>query len=1010
MRRDQLGEFDLGKSSSRITAFAVILSSVLAFSAARAEAPAGGAQTLYTVPHVSAQLLVRRAPGTPTTVIENLLSALGGTVVLTSATSGIDVVTINNDGDLEAAIALLDADPGIEYAEPNYLTKLWATPNDLQFSQQWSKENTGVNAPNGLGNPGADLNLVAAWDTQSTATGVTIAVIDDSMETAHVDLAANVLPTGRCFASPSSARPCTNGPNDPNPADGNDFHGTLVAGTAAAHGNNGIGVAGTAWETSLLPLKVDLSYFAIVEAIDEAIAQNATIINMSFGGPVESQSLSRAIDRAEAAGILMIASAGNADANNGFASHYPSDSTQDNVLSIASSDSRDRISGFSQWGMNTVHLAAPGDLVRTTANGNGFATVSGTSFSAPHTAGVAALVFANAGTSDYRQVKAQLLNGTVNGRNALGPVTPGQDKEAVPGRVMTGRLDANAALTAATGGVLLVTGIAVNDTATGNANGKLDPGESAQLLVTLRNVWNDETGVTATLSTVDSSELFINDITPVVVGDIARDAERTATFSVTLSNSVTGNRQLFLRLDLASAASGTIPSRYFYHEVGTLRNGQTISQAAQRYDWDEFQAFNVDVPAGASDLDIATSGLGDVDLLVRFNVSPEYLITLNAPAGSGFYYVDSETRVSATAGANESVSIPSPLPGTYHVVVVNYDQQPKTYDISASYSLPTAGEISFSSATYSASEGDGTATITVTRSGAVGGATVDYATDDLTAATGADYVATTGTLSWGFGENGSKTFTVPLVDDDDSEPDETLRLTLSNVDGAALGANPTAILTIADNESEAGSIAFAQPNYAVTESTGRITVTVSRSGGSQGQATVDYATQAGQATAGSDFDAASGTLTWADGESGARTIEVMIVNDATQESQESFSLALSNTQGAAMGSPSSTTIDISDDDATVAGNSSGGGGSADRWILLMLATFLLVRAGRDGSNGPSRRACRRKSLPAGIPPLPPPPSRQLPQLRLSPAWTGNRPWRVRTARPARAVSGRPSPR
>lgn len=119
MRRDQLGEFDLGKSSSRITAFAVILSSVLAFSAAKAEAPAGGAQTLYTVPHVSAQLLVRRAPGTPTTVIENLLSALGGTVVLTSATSGIDVVTINNDGDLEAAIALLDADPGIEYAEPN---------------------------------------------------------------------------------------------------------------------------------------------------------------------------------------------------------------------------------------------------------------------------------------------------------------------------------------------------------------------------------------------------------------------------------------------------------------------------------------------------------------------------------------------------------------------------------------------------------------------------------------------------------------------------------------------------------------------------------------------------------------------------------------------------------------------------------------------------------------------------------------------------------------------------
>lgn len=918
----------------------LVLSAVFTINV-RAEAPNGEPQTLYSVPHVSTQILVKRAAGTSTTVIENLLSGLGGSVLVTSATSSIDVVAINNDADLENAILILEADPGIEFAEPNYTTNLWATPNDLEFPTQWSKENTGVNAPGGLGHAGADLNLVTAWDTQSAAPGVVITIIDDSMETAHIDLVANVMGTGRCFASPNSARPCTNGPNDPNPADGNDFHGTLVGGTAAARGNNGIGVAGAAWETNLLPLKVDLSYFAIIEAIDEAISQNADIINMSFGGPVGSEALSQAIDRAEAAGILMIASAGNADANNSIASHYPSDATQNNVLSVASSDSRDRISGFSQWGADSVHLAAPGDLIRTTANGNGFATVSGTSFSAPHVAGVAALVYANANTTDYRQAKAYLLNGTVEGRDALTPVTPGQDKEAIPGRVATGRLDANAALTAPPGGVLLISNLTVDDTATGNGNGKLDPGESAQLQVTLRNVWSNETGVTASLSTTDTADIIVNDVTPVVIGDIAKDAEATANFSVTLSNTVSGNSQLFMRLDLASTTNATLPSRYFYQEVGTLRNGQTVSQNMQRYDWDEFQAFNIDVPAGATDLNVATTGPGDIDLLLRFAQSPEYLITLNVAPGSGFYYVDAESEISSTDDSNESISIANPLPGTYHAVVVNYDQQPKTYEVTASYTLPTAGEIAFSSSTYNVAEGDVSATITVRRTGGVGGATVDYATTDSSAEAGSDYTSATGTLSWGLGENGDKTFTVPIIDDQDVEPDETVQLTLANVNGASLGQNASATLSISDNESLAGTLAFSQSSVTVSETASQVTVAVVRSGGSLGPASIDYATQPGQATAGSDFTATSGTLSWADGESSAKTIDISILNDSTQESRESFTVVLTNATGAATTSPTAISIDITDDDVTTASNASGGGGAPHIGLILVLIAIWL---------------------------------------------------------------------
>ncbi len=921
-------------SAFRVAIVSAIITLVI--TAVPAAAGTGSPQSLFTVPHVQGQILVKRAPGIPTSVIETLLAGLGGTILDFSAAAELDVVGITDDNELENAITILRADPRIEFAEPNYTTNLWATPNDINFTQQWSKNNTGLNAPSGLGHSGADMNLVAAWDTQATAPGVLVAIIDDSLETTHVDLVGNISASGRCFASPSSARPCVNGPNDPNPVDSGDFHGTLVAGSAAARGNNGIGIAGAAWETTLLPLKVDLSYYAIVNAIDEAIAQGADIINMSFGGPAQSQSLSEAIQRAESAGILILASAGNADASNDIATHYPSNEPLNNVLSVAASDSRDRIAGFSQWGGSGVHIAAPGDLILTTANGNSYATVSGTSFSAPHLSGVAALVQANTGAGDYEQVRAHLLHGTVEGRDALGPVIPGQDEEAIPGRTATGRLDADLALAGPTGGVVIIDTIEIVDNATGNGNGRLDPGESAQIRITLENVWTDESAVSGALSSTDSGTIVVNDVAPVLFGDVSRNGQASASFNVTLSNAVNGNEQLFMQLDLASTTSGSLPTRYFYLEVGTLRNGQTVTQSIQRYNWDEFQAFNVDVPAGASSLDIATTGSGDVDLIVRYGQSPDYLITLNAAPGAGFYYVDSESQLSSGADANESISYTNPLPGTYHVVVVNFDQQPKAYDITANYVLPTAGEIEFSQATYTALEDAGNATITVTRTGGIGGATVNYATADQSAIAGNDYIAATGTLVWDLGENGSKTFDVPVIDDQSEEMTETVLLSLSNVDGSTLGQTSSATLAITDNDSGGGSLEFTQAGYSVNESGAQVTLSVSRTGGAIGQATVDYATQNGQAIAGTDYSSATGTLTWADGDTADKTFSVSILNDTNTESAESFSIALSNPQGASVGNLSSATVTISDDDDNVAVAGGGGGGRLDYFTLVAL--------------------------------------------------------------------------
>ncbi|MBT8131092.1 MAG: S8 family serine peptidase, partial [Gammaproteobacteria bacterium] len=347
-----------------IRQFALLSLGLLLGNSAVAVAPVGGPQSLLTLPHVPNQLLVKRQPGVPVEAIEQFLDCVTGILIESSGPAGLDVVAIDVDANLGDALLLLNGNPAlIASADLNYIAQLSATPNDLEFSQQWAKENTGLNGPSGIGHPGADLNLVAGWDTQADAPGVILAVIDDSVDTTHIDLVGNIMSSGRCYASPNSARPCVNGPNDPNPVDAEDFHGTWVAGIAGAEGNNGIGIAGTAWDIDLLPLKVDLSHFAIVQAIDEAIAQGADIINMSFGGPVESQALSDAISRAEQAGILIVAAAGNADGNNAFASSYPANAVQSNVLSVAASTSRDRIASFSQWGSTTVDLAAPGESV-----------------------------------------------------------------------------------------------------------------------------------------------------------------------------------------------------------------------------------------------------------------------------------------------------------------------------------------------------------------------------------------------------------------------------------------------------------------------------------------------------------------------------------------------------------------------------------------------------------------------------------------------------------------------
>lgn len=278
---------------------------------------------------------------------------------------------------------------------------------------------------------------------------------------------------------------------------------------------------------------------------------------------------------------------------------------------------------------------------------------------------------------------------------------------------------------------------------------------------------------------------------------------------------------------------------------------------------------------------------------------------------------------------------------------------------------PSPGQISFTSATYSADESGGVAAVVVQRTGGSSGqASATVSVTGGTATGGADYqVAAPVTVSWQAGDPADKTVQITILDDSDVEPAETVSLNLSDPTGAALGSPTAATLTINDNDSPAspGTIQFSGATASVNEGQASIVLTLSRTGGSAGSVAVSYATSNGTAVAGSDYTASSGTVTWDDGVAASQTITIPILNDSVVESAESFTVTLSNVQGgASLGAAASATVTINDEDAPAppgnsGGGGGGGGGSTDWGLLAGLLALWLGSAPRPRRAGISRR-------------------------------------------------------
>lgn len=274
---------------------------------------------------------------------------------------------------VEDAINKFKAHPDVEYAEPNYIVHALRTvPNDASFGQLWGLDNTGQLVNGSAGTPDADMDVPEAWDITTGSSSVVIAVVDTGVDYNHPDLSANIWTNtgetncsdgidndGNGYIDDCTGWDFVDNDNDPMDYSG---HGTHVAGTIAAEGNNSTGVVGVNWTAKIMPLRFlptvgGGGVAGAIGAILYANAKGAHIINNSWGGGGYSQALKDAIDASSA---VIICAAGNDTSDNDTTPFYPASYTSDNIISVAATDQNDSLASFSNYGLTSVDVAAPG--------------------------------------------------------------------------------------------------------------------------------------------------------------------------------------------------------------------------------------------------------------------------------------------------------------------------------------------------------------------------------------------------------------------------------------------------------------------------------------------------------------------------------------------------------------------------------------------------------------------------------------------------------------------------
>ncbi|MDX6575897.1 MAG: hypothetical protein QOE96_1850 [Blastocatellia bacterium] len=872
---------------------------------------------------------------------------------------GLRLARVPPDDTLKA-VAALSARDDVLYAEPNYIVHSDATPNDPRFLS---------NELYGLSKIGAPQ----AWDITKGSTSIVVGVIDEGIDVSHQDLQANIWTN----PSPGSIAGISGDVN------GYDFrtnsgaipaesHATHVAGTIGAVGNNSTGVVGVNWQVSLMSLRfIDQTTNNGTDA--DAIkaynyakqmrdlwtsssgtkGANIRVLNASYGGGGYSQAAADALNAVGQSGILFVAAAGNETTDSDLHPHYPSNYSLPNVISVAATDSSDNLASFSNFGLHSVALGAPGVGILSTTPNNTYSSFSGTSMATPHVTGAAALLCAANPNLSVNQLRALLsFNGdtvaslqgkTLSGRrlNVFKSLQAMNEGDMVaPGTVSAFQVASQSGRQ-----VNLSWTASGDDGAAGQASlydvSFIDQATSA--VVPLTSVAPATSGTTQNI-TVNlpyrhlSGTLRLrefdnvgNEGTPatVAVSVPLNFADPYTTALNSPASLSTGGTALGLTFDDRYLENYQLPFAFSY--FGQLYIKVTISTNGNLYfsappkrpngDADDVPGSTADLSlykmiAGMwDDLDLSTSRRADADVYV---VQPDANRIIFRWQGVQFgdgtngapinfeIELRSDGSVITRYGAGNInllpvVGISGGEPDPYVIDALTSELSPKTLT-----NAQTAVFTPRSNCTYALSP----LSQNVFASG--GGGNVGVTTQD-----GCNWIATSNaawiTVTGGSSGTASGTVTYSVAANPISSP-RSGTITIAGQ-----------FFTVNQDAAPPGVIEFNAPSYSMSEGNRMVSVNVTRLGNTANTASVVYATsdtagsqdcslaKTGKASARCDYISTSGTFTFAPGDS-SKTFSILLIDDAYKEGDETFTVSLSNPVGGVLGSQSTATITIIDND------------------------------------------------------------------------------------------------
>jgi subtilisin family serine protease len=834
------------------------------------------------VEYAPGELIIKLRKGAVSAAVVSLRESVNATVKKTIEQLDLEVWTfpVMDESELLNLIKELSANSNIEYAEPNYRQKAIGIPNDARFDELWGMHNTGLTG----GTEDADIDAVEAWDIFTGSHDVVVAVIDTGMDYNHVDLVDNrwinedeiagngVDDDGNGFVDDVYGYDFAY--NDSDPMDG-DSHGTHCSGTIGAVGNNGIGVAGVSHAVRIMAVKFidDWGWGSTDDAIESviyAVDNGAQILSNSWGSSEFSQGLEDAISYANDHNVLFVAAAGNEYSDNDVYPNYPSNYEVPNVLAVAATDHNDAKAPFSNYGLTSVDLGAPGVDTLSTVPGNGYDYFSGTSMATPHVSGAAALLKGYNPSLTALELKSLIME-------SVDPVAS-MDGITVTG----GRLNINNALMMA--GTPWIT-------LEGELSGEIPPGGSVDVIVRLDATALRLGDYTADINVDSNDPVNPHQVVPVVLHtELASGYSTIQLSSATYSTTEDGGR-VTITVTRTGASNGAITVDYATNDdtatagsdytatSGTLNwaDGDTANKTFtininddNKVEGDETVIISLDNVTGSAILDVPDTAV----LTITDDDLPTLCMTVTEiPLAECQALVNIYNSTDGALWKNNSGWNVTNTPCSWHGIQCSGGHITRLY---LQYNH-LSGTIPAGIGNLSHLE------------------VLNIMNNDLC-----------GNIPVGL-MNLTQLWALSLDYNHLSASDPELIDWLNNLNpGWETTQSSCPVLS---------TLQLSSATYSIRENGGQASITVTRRESSNGAISVDYATSDDTATAGSDYTATSGTLNWADGEMANKTFTININDDSQEEDNETVIVSLNNaTGGAVLGVPDTAVLTIRDND------------------------------------------------------------------------------------------------